>query len=311
MRALPLLALWLAACAADGPAPGAPPARPAALASDAPLSVSRERFGAYWYRGLAEITTYDLTQQRYGAPREGTAALVYVTEPFSRRAQVKVDDAEAEGDDALTVLKLNATRQFVTGVYPYSMMTSVFTPVERAGEGPTLKVTTSAQEWCGHTFTQLNRISGGYRLRAHSYFEREGDRDERLPEVFLEDEAWTLLRLNPDALPTGRFRALPGTMYQRLSHTPFEPQDATATLAADPSDPALRVYTITYPALERTLAVTFRAPFPHEVERWAETYPDFGRTATTAATRRERRMLAYWTLNGPDDGVWRDSLKLN
>ncbi len=313
MRALPLLAaalpaLLAAGCLSEGPPPPAPPARPAA---DAPFSVPRDRFGAYWYRGLAEVSTYALAQQRYGAPRAGTATLIYVTEPFARTRQVKVDDARAAGSRALTVLKLNATRSFTTGVYPYTLMTSVFTPVERDADGRTLKVTTSAQEWCGHTFIQLNRTGTGYRLRAHSYFEAEGDRDEPLPDVFLEDEAWTRLRLDPDALPTGRFRALPGTIYQRLSHTPFAPHDASATLAPDTADDALRVYTIAYPALRRTLAITFRAAFPHEVERWTETYPDAGREATTTATPRARRMLAYWTLNSPTDNVWRDSLGLN
>ena len=38
-----------------------------------------------------------------------------------------------------------------------------------------LKTTTSVQEWCGHTFTQLNRIRDGYLVLGLSYFESEGD----------------------------------------------------------------------------------------------------------------------------------------
>ena len=211
MRLAPLLVVpaLLAACASDGP--GAAPAAdgPAADAAGDPrerrLAVPPDTFAAYWYRGEAELTSYRLSQARYGAIREGEAVLIYVTEPFSRRRHVKVDDAEAAGDDAETVLKLNATRSFVTGIYPYSMMTSVFTPVDLAR--PTLKVTTTAQEWCGHTFTQLNRARAGWSLRAFSYFEQEGDRTQNLPDVWLEDALWTTLRLDPAALPTGDRKA--------------------------------------------------------------------------------------------------------
>jgi alkaline phosphatase len=47
------------------------------------------------------------------------------------------------------VLKLNMTREFVTGVYPYNTMLSVFTPVEVEARSP--KLTASVTEWCGQT----------------------------------------------------------------------------------------------------------------------------------------------------------------
>ena len=83
--------------------------------------------------------------------------------------------------------------------------------------------------------------------------EGEGDRTLGLPDVWLEDELWTTLRLDPAALPAGEVRMLPGTVYQRLSHTAFEPQEATATVRPDSADAALRVYAVEYPALRRTL----------------------------------------------------------
>lgn len=306
--------VFFAACNVPADEAARPPVRPAADAVADAVVVPANEFGDYWYRGEAEITSYDLEQARYGALRPGTAVLIYVTEPFSRTRQVKLDDPGAAGDaasdDAVTVLKLNATRRFVTGIYPYSMMTSVFTPI---GEGPApLKVTASSQEWCGHTFTQLGRTANGYRARLFSYFESEGDQDRALPDVGLEDGLWTLLRLNPDALPTGELRLVPSAVYQRLSHRPLEPYAATARLSAAES---LRTYTLHYPALDRTLSIRFRAAFPHEVEGWEETYPDgFGADAprlTTRATRREREMLAYWQLNGPDDTSYREVLGLS
>ncbi|HYE95350.1 MAG TPA: hypothetical protein VD962_04015 [Rubricoccaceae bacterium] len=304
-RSVLALLLLCAACAPDAPAPvaQADPDPPPGLA------VPADTFGAYWYQGQAELTSYTLEQARYGALRPGDAVLVFVTEPFSRSKHVKVDDHVAAGDDAVTVLKLNATRNFITGVYPYSTMTSVFTPVDAA---PALKVTTSVQEWCGQVYTQLNRAPDGYRLRAYSYFEREGDQDLSITGARLEDDLWALLRLNPDALPTGALRLVPGTLFLRLKHVPFEAQDATATLTADSADAALRVYTVTYPALRRTLAIRFRAAFPFEIEGWEETYPDGrgGEPLTTRATRRERIQLAYWQHNGLDDTAYRTALGL-
>ena len=312
----PSLVLFAALFAACNTPPStdeapAPPVRSVADEALAPVEVPDD-FGDYWYQGTAEITTYDLQQARYGELRPGSAVLIFVTEPFSRSKQVKVDDADAAGRDAVTVLKLNAVSKFVTGIYPYSMMTSVFTPV--GGEPHPLKITATSQEWCGHTFTQLNRTADGYRARLFSYFESEGDQDTSLDGAMPEDGLWTLLRLDPDALPTGSLRLLPGTVYQRLSHRPLEAYDATATLT-EASANGLRAYTLTYPALDRTLTIHFEAAFPHAIESWEETRPDgFGEnppTLTTRATRIERRMLPYWQLNGTDDIHYRTELGLD
>ena len=65
----------------------------------------------------------------------------------------------------------NFTKKFATGIYPYSMMTSVYSPIE-VGENPkTLKVSTSAQEWCGHVYTQLNLKGSEYHVEGRSYEE--------------------------------------------------------------------------------------------------------------------------------------------
>jgi len=163
-------------------------------------------FGDYWYRGLAELTSYDLSQARYGEAHPGHAVLIFVTEDFSRSRQVKLDAPGAAGPDSVKVLKLNLTKKFDTGIYPYSMMSSVFTPVDGA---KTLKITTSSQEWCGHTFSQLNLGDNGYRARLLSYFESEGDGDLTLENASAEDEIWNRIRLAPDALPLGELRLIP------------------------------------------------------------------------------------------------------
>ena len=129
-------------------------------------------FHNHWSQGRAEITSYELEQARYGDLHPGHAVLIFVTEDFSREKHVKLDAPQRAGADRAPVLKLNATRKFNTGVYPYSVMGSIFTPVDGSG---TLKVSTSVQEWCGHVYSQLNRADSGFRIEQRSYFESEGD----------------------------------------------------------------------------------------------------------------------------------------
>jgi len=131
-------------------------------------------FNDYWYAGEAEITSYELVQARYGEKRNGQAVLIFVTEDFLPDLQVKDESSSGEG---ISVLKLNYTKKFYTGIYPYSMMSSVFTPVKNEDYPSTLKVSTSSQEWCGHTYLQVNHENEAYRVTGHSYFESEADQE--------------------------------------------------------------------------------------------------------------------------------------
>lgn len=300
-----LVATFSASC---GPATDdeTPPARMAAETAVA------DNFGDYWYQGKAELTSYELEQARYGALHHGTAVTIFVTEDLSRRKQVKLDNPADAGDDAVKVLKLNSTRDFVTGIYPYSVMTSVFTPVYRDRNPHTLKVTNSVQEWCGQTFAQLNRKRDGYRLRSFSYFESDGDVEKSLPDVVLEDELWTLVRLNPDRLPVGELIVLPSSLHQRLSHDDWDAHRAVASreTAAD----GLVNYRLIYSGLDRELLIRFRSEFPHEIEYWEESHVSgFGPDAeklTTRATLKRRILSDYWTRNRPDDVAMRELLAL-
>ncbi|MEJ2003821.1 MAG: hypothetical protein P8X57_02400, partial [Cyclobacteriaceae bacterium] len=156
------------------------------------------QFKEYWFDGTAEITSFALEQSRYGEVREGHAVLIFVTEPFDPERQVKLD---APDDEGINVMKLNFVRKFTTGIYPYSIMLSTFSPLASYGESGLLKETFSSHEWCGQVFSQLNNRDDGFSLNSYSYFEKEGDIHTVLPEVFTEDEIWTRLRFSPDELP--------------------------------------------------------------------------------------------------------------
>jgi hypothetical protein len=271
-----------------------------------------ESFGDYWYQGLAELTSYDLEQARYGEIRKGSAVLIFVTEDFSRSKQVKLDDPERSAEDAIKVLKLNFSKKFHTGIYPYSMMSSAFTPVYLDKDSRTLKVTSTSQEWCGHTFTQINLHKNDYVLNQYSYFEAEGDTRNSLKLALLEDEIWNLIRLAPNMLPTGVVPLITGTFYDRLSHKGIQLVEAEAAL--DDLRDGITTYEINFPSLDRTLTIGFRTAFPHEIEWWEETYKDvFGKNAvlmTTRAVKRERIMVDYWNRNAVADSTWREALKL-
>ena len=103
-----------------------------------------EEFKNYWYSGNAEITTYKLEQARYGEVHTGHAVLIFVTEDFSKSKHVKLDNPAARGSDAVKVLKLNLVKKFNTGIYSYSIMESVFTPVYYDKYPDTLKLTSSS-----------------------------------------------------------------------------------------------------------------------------------------------------------------------
>ncbi len=272
-------------------------------------------FGDYWYQGKAEITSYTLKQARYGEIHDGHAVLIFVTEDFSASKQVKLDNPQEAGDDAVKILKLNATREFNTGIYPYSIMGSVYSPIDRVRYPHPLKINMSVQEWCGQAFVQMNLRGEQYQIQQYSYFEREGDRTIALDAVIPEDEIWTTIRLNPSDLPTGSVRMIPGTLYQRFSHATWDVQNATATLKADIQDANLMAYTISYPDINRTLTIKYNPSFPYEIESWEETARSgFGRRAkmmTTTSVRNKRIMTAYWSKNHVADLGLRGDLGLD
>ena len=266
-----------------------------------------ENFGDYWYQGKAELTSYNLEQIRYGEKRNGHAVLIYVTEDFSKSKQVKLDNPQAAGDDAEKVMKLNFTKKFDTGIYPYSIMTSVFSPVYPEWDLHARKVTTSVQEWCGHVFMQLNNKGDQYEMESRSYFESEGDENPSVEKVWLEDELWTLLRLDPNQIPIGEIQLIPSTQYLRLKHKEIKAYAATVEKTNIDS---LQQLTITLPALERTLSVFYVAQHPFKIEKWEETYPEGGEMMTTTATLKKRMMLDYWNKNSLADSVFRKDLGL-
>lgn len=258
-------------------------------------------FKDYWYAGEAEITSYKLEQARYGEMRNGTAVLVFVTEDFLPTAQVKAD---TYSDTNIPVLKLNATKNFNTGIYPYSIMQSTFYPV--ANSGHAIKVSASIQEWCGLTYAQLNNRDK-FEITLHSYFQGEADASYEIEKTWTENELWAKLRIDPNDLPTGMLQIVPSLEFTRLRHKPIKAYEAFAKLENSS-------YTLSYPDLNRTLKINFNTDFPFDILGWEETtvsgYGANSKTLTTKATKLERIKSAYWTKNSTDNEGLREILKL-
>lgn len=285
------------------------------LAQESKSTIDAQAFAAQWYQGKGEVTRYRLEQSRYGQVHSGDAVLVFVTEDFLPDLQVKHE--RGEKNNKVSVLHMNFVKKFTTGIYPYSLMASVFTPVSgrqinSATKSPgTLKVSSSAQEWCGNMYMQLNRRRWGYDVESHSYFQAEADQDFKLREGWLEDELWTQLRLQPKNLPTGKISITPGLQYVQLWHRPLQPETAQASLTSL-EEKKLQKYQLEYETIGRTLEIVFESQFPHSIIRWEEKIRGKASDSwqVTKAERTHSKQIDYWSRHKVEDLPLRTELGL-
>ncbi len=267
-----------------------------------------DAFKVYWYSGQAELNSYKLEQSRYGELREGKAMLIFVAEDFSKTKHVKLDEPEKAGKDKVNILKMNFTKNFVTGIYPYSMMLSVFTPVTRNLFPNSFKATMTSQEWCGHIFNQLNLKDSKYNVSSYSYFEQEGDEKLILDKILLEDELWNIIRLDPENLPVGNFNMIPGLFYTRLKHTDLRVLSVDALKSTTENE---ILYTLSVKDQKRTLAIRFEKLFPHKILSWEESFTELGKATHTKAVLDKTLIIDYWAKNKNEFLYLRDSLNLS
>ncbi len=264
-------------------------------------------FKDYWYAGEAELSHFKLKQGRYGQKNPGEAILIFVTEDFLTDKQVKHEKGPSK--NATKILKLNKIKRFQTGLYDYSMMMSVFTPVHRGKYPHSLKVTTSSQDWCGHAYLQMNNRDGEYHWQGFSYFQDEVHEDYKTERAWLEDEVWTRLRLAPESLPTGSVKMVPGTLFKRLRHRKLKPEKAEIKQKAYEGNQfkgkKLMAYRIHYPEIPRTLTIVYEKAFPYRIQGWIDKHESgFGedsRQLKTIAVRDKTLKTDYWNKNNLGD----------
>jgi hypothetical protein len=271
-------------------------------------------FWKHWGDGRAELNGYRLVQPRYGSPRAGTAIYVFVTEDFSDSLRVKADPGKHSPGDVFPVMKLNAVRDFQTGIYDYNVMTSTFLRV--APGWPLAKVSFSSQEWCGHVWHQLIPRAGRLSGLFHSYFDGEADGTDALDLPaggVLEDALPVLLRgWNGAYLQPGESRGvpfLPSLFHARLEHKPLAWTKAAISRSAGTS--VVRVpagtFTVYVYAVEvgdgRRLSFAIEAQAPYRLVR--QTGASSEELLLLGSTR-----LAYWKLNKPGGEVYLKQLGL-
>jgi len=269
-------------------------------------NISDKKYDLSYFSGKAEVSTYELQKARYNGVHPGEAVLIFVTEPFLIDKQVKSD--RPKESNSVSVLKMNRIDRFSTGVYDYSIFTSVFTPINKFDPTYPLKITLSSQDWCGQTFMQLNNNEGfNYMLR--SYFESEGDTTQHLDYIFTEDNLFNLARIDTALLPKGEFEVVPTMSHLRLSHSPLHSYVANASLAVLENQ---IVYSYDIPELGRGVRVFINPKNKFQIVRWEETYPTVfdGKLRKSTYTLKKSERLSYWKLNQTKDTNWRDSLQL-
>lgn len=281
--------------------------------SDKPLS---NEIYSYWKNNKAEISSFDLKQVRYGEIRNGHAVMIFVTEPFLPNTQVKYDGKNTD-ETRVEILKLNLERYFKTGIYQYSMMTSVFTPFNAAPDHP-YKVTTSSQDWCGHTFFQLNNRDNNFEVSSYSYFQEFGDQNFSTPKAILEDELWNRIRLDINSLPVGEINIIPSTQYLRFVHLEPKALNAKAELLTvfdEVEGKEVYSYNIVYGDHERTMQIIFEKELPHRILGWKEFYYPLifkgeRKLMTTEARLKKSINIDYWNKNSNSDSIYRTELGL-
>ena len=264
----------------------------------------------YWFEGLAEISRYELSQYRYSDNHPGYAVLIFVTEDFLTDKQVKNDLYVDK--NYISALKNNQIIKFSTGIYDYSIMNSIFTPVNSSSFNNTLKISSSIQEWCGQTYTQLNLKNDKYVIRRHSYFEAVGDYEKKSEKAILEDEIFNRIRIDPEKLPTGRYMVIPSLNFLRFSHKEIIPEVAVLSNTdydgGDFFGTDLKTYRIKYPALNRDVEIIYDAKAPYKIAGWKDIYPLTGDSDTTIARKTHERRSAYWNENRYEDLKFREQL---
>ncbi len=279
----------------------------------APQESASGEFWDHWGDGHAELSGYRMTIQRYGAAREAELALIYVTEPHDRRTWIKDDDVA--GGDRVEVLKLNSTVQFLTGVYPYSVMTSVFAPVDRYREEPfaPVRIAHSVQEWCGAYSHFVWPGRDRFRSLRMSYFAHEGERVSEVDtdrDTLYEDALLVQLReLDGPFAGGGEWEGLlvPELWRLRAGHGGTEPVQARigreqGVRTAEGREVPVTRFTLTAGEYERVYEV--EAEGARRVLWWSTSTGDEAELVGTAR-------LAYWNLNRPGDEAVREELGLS
>ena len=285
----------------------------AVLAANLSPTAGRD-FYTHWGDGRAELSSYRIDQPRYGESREAYGVMIFVTEDLNAGTGIKVESPTSAAG-RVYVLKLNNVLKFTTGIYDYSVMTSIFSAVEPgAGTEPfePWKVNLTSQEWCGHVFEEVRVGADSLRGDLNSYFERDGRQQWRLqrPAAF-ESEDNLLIRireLKGEWMKTGearQFQLLPGLWKIRSGEAPRKLVHATLTKGGveeiDAGGVRAAAVRWTWGYGHGQTVVWVEQAAPRRILAWRDSGGSSGELLNTLR-------VPYWELQANSDGTYRQQL---
>ena len=289
----------------------------ALLVSENPVKAPND-FWAHWGDGRGEISSFKLTIPRYGELRQGYAVLIFVTEDISRKTRIKVESDAIPKNERVPVLKLNRVFKFPTGIYDYSVMTSTFSSVEaELGRPPLhpLKISLTAQEWCGQVFHMLVPHEHELAINLHSYFEREGDqrRTIDLPEnaIFEDNLPIWIRELRGEVMASGEYREvtiMPSLWDLRTKHE--EARFRQGWIRKEDGG-LIEVLGQKMPVWKWSWQIGDRTETYWVEKSGAQRIAKFSSSDGTEGTLQASLREAYWQLNGNVAKTYREKLKID
>ena len=272
-------------------------------------------FYQYWGDGKGEISSYKVTQPRYGETRQGYGVMIFVTEDLHRDSFIKVESPGVPAEERFYALKLNNLLKFETGIYDYSVMSSVFSAVEGPNHPFELrKLSLTVQEWCGQVFEEVFLRKGRLQGVLNSYFEKEGKQQYELQApLSFESEDHLLIRIRELKGPwmaegeEQQLVLLPSLWDLRLQHQGLATVPAHLTkgketqVAIGGQTQAAIPWTWETSGAKKTVWV--EKAYPHRLLSWEDSQGGKGELLVTV---RE----PYWQLNHNADAGWRQKLQL-
>ncbi len=214
---------------------------------------SRYTFSDYWNNEKSEITSYKLHLTHDQQTKSGHAVLIY-------------SGKGSQGNSREIMYK--QIMNFKAGISSCSMLLTTITPVNTKERKPVSEIVSSVQDWDQLTFVRLNKDNDGY--EGFIDFGMKKIQHVNYEQAFTEDEIWTLIRVNPELLPTGKFKMIPGAFLMQETKQINQVYQVEARLNELWRDKGVLKYTITYQKPDRTLSIKFSKTFPHAILSWEE-----------------------------------------
>lgn len=216
-------------------------------------------FTDYWKNGKTEITKYELKEDSVSVGGGSLTFAINYVEGVNKTDSIQVLHSDFTG----IIHKEN---------YDYSVMTSVYLPLNLIIRPHAMRVINSVQEAAGNLFLALSQIPKSYEILSKNTFNEKTKEHFALERKNLEDELWAKLRMNPNDLPTGDIEIIPSFAYWQSVRKSPNIYEAKAELKdyveTEFIGKKLKIYSLNYPDLKRVLSIIFEANFPFEIVGW-------------------------------------------